>query len=1112
MNLKTALLYFVTVFSIPSVIRWDIAFAQTSATGQLAGTIRDKTGAVLPGVQITAVSGMGLRREALSGGTGDYALQLLPPGQYNLEFALSGFKTLVLEKVVVKVTETTIVNETLDVAAIAQTVNVIASPTLLQTANPTTGRVVEEKTIRDLPLATRNFTQLLALSPGANASVADNSAVGLNSQDVSVNGASRFNNNLQLNGVDSNTIGLNNVFNYPIPATDTLQEFKVQTSLYDASFGRNAGGQIQVLTKSGSNEFHGNAYHFFRNNTLNANNFFLNSTGTRRPLYIRNQFGFTLGGPVRKDRTFFFVSYQGSRERNGAAQGGNISAISSLSLPPGLTDDRSLAGISRASGVAIDQINPVAVALLNARLPEGSFVIPTPQVHAPGVNFTVSAPAKFREDQYNLNLDHAFSMKNTFSAKYFSSWNPVNQGINLAPPGFGANVPGFGGRLSNNNRHLSLSDTHIFSSKMINEARFGFNRVFSLFSPQEPVNARSVGISRFNDSLLPGIPLIGVLGSFRIGPSPIFELRVAVNTFTYGDTLSYSTGRHNMRFGVEFRRSQENAFVDFFQRGQLTFLNFADFVKGNIFLSLAGSGIFRRDFRNTDFDWFVQDDIRVTRKLTINAGLRYEYDGIASDKEGRTVIFDPSQFRQGAPPNGFVLAGNAKPQFRIPGVPLGSDTLVDRDLNNFAPRIGFAYQPFEKRNIVVRGGYGIFYQRVSNQGQFLSFAGPPLAEFSVLVFPTLFGIANFNNPFPALPLAGQFPVTPVVPGTADLLRGVPPISLTSLDPHLRTPYVQQFNVTLQWQAAKDFLFELGYVGTKGTKLLRQVRINQALLASSSQPINGITDSTPFNAALRAPFLGLSPNGLVQVQSSGSSIYHSLQFSVTKRLSKGLQFLASYTVSKSIDDAATMGPDGDASPVATGDQRRLSLNRGLSDFDRTHRFVFSGTYDLPAFRNGTGTIGKALSGWEIAGIATVQSGLPTDIVDSAGGLLFGVTTSRANFAPGATLSSAGEGGSVESRLNHFFNTGAFRPAGLFFGDVGRNILRGPNQRNIDFSVIKRTAIRERQNIEFRAEFLNLFNFVNFANPGSDIAAPQTFGVITNTSTGPRTIQFALKYNF
>lgn len=1087
--------------------------AQTAATGQIAGVVRDSSGALLPGVGVAVFGAAGIERRAMTDDSGAYVIPLLPAGNYRLEFSLTGFEAVHIDRVAVQITETTKVNALLQVAGTKQSVTVTAQTPLVQDNTATTGRVIGEKTIRELPLATRNFTQLLALSPGASASLPDNSAVGLNSLDISVNGASRFNNDFQLNGIDTNAIGLNNVFNYPVPATDSLREFKVQTSLYDASFGRNGGGQIQVITKSGSNEFHGDLYHFYRSNVLNANDFFLNSTGTPRPFFLRNQFGFTLGGPIRKDRTFFFVSYQGTRERNGAARGGNINAISSLALPPGLTNDRSPEAISQASGVPVPEIDPVAMLLLQTHLPGGGLVIPSPQLPAPGVNYTVSVPARFSEDQANLNIDHSFGPNNQVAAKYFTSWNPIDQGINLPPPGFGANVPGFGGHMANDNRNFSLAFTHIFAPDLVNEARLGYNRVFSLFDPKEPLRADSVGISRFNQSILPGIPLIGVLGSFQIGPSPIFQLRVALNTFTYADTLSYTAGRHNLRLGVELRRSQENSRVDFFQRGQILFLSFSDFVRGNIFLSLAGSGNFRRDFRNTDFDWFIQDDFKLSPRLTLNLGLRYEYDGAPVEVSGKNVTFDPAQYRTGLPPNGFVLAGNVSPDLQAGGVPLGSDTLLkDRDLNNFAPRIGFAFRPWRDRNLVIRGGYGVFYQRISNQAFLFSFAGPPFSAFSTLVFPKLFGVADFSHPFPNLPSAGDFPIVPFVPGLAEMAQGVPPISLTAVDPGLRTPYVQQFNLTIQQEFWKNFLFEVGYVGTKGTKLLRQVHINQALLASPEHPVNGITENTPLNATFRAPFLGFAPNGLIQIQSSGDSIYNSLQASLTKRLGRGLQFLASYTYSKAIDDARTSGADGDSNPVATGDQRLLFLNRGLSDFDRTHRFVLSTLYDLPAFRERAGAVGKLLSGWEIAALATLQSGTPIDITDSSGALLYGITTSRASFAPGSTVEDAKRSGSVNDRLNQYFNRAAFQAAGLEFGNAGRNILRGPDQRNLDLSLIKKTSIRESQVLEFRAEFFNIFNTVNFANPGGDISAPATFGVITSTSASPRMIQFALKYRF
>ncbi|RMG52944.1 MAG: hypothetical protein D6723_07885, partial [Acidobacteria bacterium] len=1068
----------------------------------------DQTGALVAGARVTVESESGLRREVTTESDGTYVVPLLPPGTYRLEISLAGFKTYVLEGVVVRITETTVVNAGLEVGQLSEEITVTAESPLLQTETPTTGRVITGKRLTELPLATRNFTQLLALTPGTNVDLPDHTAPGLNTLDVSVNGLNRYNNSFQLNGVDTNAIGINNAFSYPVPAPDALEEFKVLTSLYDASYGRSAGGQINVVTKSGTNEFHGSLYEFLRNDKLNANDFFSNATGARRPKFIRNQFGFTLGGPIIKGRTHFFGSYQGSREVNGAARG---QALSTLALPPLLTDDRTPAGISRASGVPEEEISPIALNLLNARLPDGSLVIPSPQVNRPGTNYSASVPFRFREDQFTVSVDHQLGINDKLSGKFFFTRNPERVGLNVFG---GANVPGFGSRRKNQNRHLALSYQHIFGPTLTNEVRFGLHRLLADFHPNEPITAASVGISRFNTSIFPGIPAIGVLGSFQIGPGGFDQLKTNINTFTYADTLSWVKGRHNMRMGTEIRRIQENGDLPSFHRGSILFLDFASFVRGTIFLTIVGSGISDFAYRNTDFSAFFQDDFKVTPKLTLNLGVRYEFFGSASDIFGRLQTFDPAQYRTGGPPNGFVLAGNARGRFRVPGVPLVSDTLLDsEDPNNFAPRLGFAYRPSAGYRLVIRGGYGLFYDRLSNQPQFFAVGATPFGEFSVSIFPTLFGTATFADPFPDLGLPTDFPKVPVIPDAAQLAAGVTPISGFFMDRHMRTPYVQQWNLTLQYEVADNYLIEVGYVGTKGTKLIRQVKIAQAQLASPTNPINGITENTPANAALRSPFLGFSPDGLHQFQTSGNSTYHSFQASLTKRFSQGLQFLIAYTLGKSLDDRTTLtGLQGDATAFAPGDQTRLFLNKGRSDIDRRHRLVIHGTYDFPSFRSGRGPAGKFLSGWELAWIATLQSGRPIDIVDSNGASLFGVTTSRASFAPGATIESASRGGSVNRRLNRFFNTDAFVPAGFGFGNVGRNILTGPDQRNMDLSIIKRTPIYENHTLEFRAEFFNVFNTVNFANPGNDIASPATFGVITRTSASPRIIQFALKYSF
>ncbi len=1085
----------------------DRADGQSASTGQIMGTVRDPSGAVLPEAHVVVKSPTGLVREVRTDEAGRYVVPLLPPGIYHLEISRTGFKTHVLRDVTVRITETTVADVSLEIGELAETITVKAEDPLLQTDRPTTGRVITGRALTELPLATRNFTQLFALTAGTNVDLPDHSAAGLNTLDISVNGLNRYNNNFQLNGIDTNGIGINNAFSYPVPAPDALQEFKVQTSLYDASYGRSAGGQIVVVTRSGTNEFHGSLYHFLRNDKLNANNFFFNSTGTPRPKFIRNQFGFTLGGPISRDRTYFFGSYQGSRERNGTARG----ALSTLALPPLLTHDRTPAGIARASGVPEAAISPVALRILNARLPDGSFVIPSPQVNRPGVNYSVSVPIRFREDQFTVTVDHQIRANNKLSGRFFFTQNPEKVGLNVF---FGANVPGFGSSLQNNNRHLALSDLHIFSPNLTNEVRVGLHRLAADFHPNEPITAASVGISRFNTAIFPGIPTIGVFGSFQIGPGPFDQLFTVINTFTYADTISYIRGRHHLRMGAEVRRLQENGDLPSFHRGQILFLDFPSFVRGDIFLTLVASGISDFHYRNTDVNAFVQDDIKVSARLTLNLGLRYEFNGAASDKFGRLQTFDPAQYRTGPPPNGFVIAGNARGRFRVPGVPLVSDTIVtSEDPNNVAPRFGFAYRLSETRPIALRGGYGLFYDRLSNQPPFFAVGSIPFGAFDVGVFPTLFRGATFANPFPNLGLPGEFPKVPIVPNAAQLAAGVAPISGFFMDPNMRTPYAQQFGVSLQHEFAKDFLLEIGYVGTKGTKLIQQVRIAQAELASPSRPINGVTENTPANAVLRSRFLGFSPDGLKQFQTSGSSTYHSLQVTVTKRLSGGLQFLAAYTLSKWLDDRTTItGIQGDATAFAPGDQFNLSLNRGRSDLDRRHRLVVSGTYDFPTIAGGRGVLGHLFSGWELAWIAILQSGRPFSVLDSGGASLFGVTTSRASFAPGATLKTALRKGPVNRRLNQFFNTAAFVAAGPGFGNAGRNVLTGPDQRNVDLSLLKRIPIREGQHLEFRAEFFNAFNIVNFANPGSDIATPATFGIITQTSTSPRLVQFALRYSF
>jgi hypothetical protein len=1152
-----------------------LSLAQTATTGQISGVIVDPSGAVIPGAQLILTGDAGLRREAFSDTSGNYLFNLLPPGKYRLEVNAPGFKAVTLEGVTVKITESARVDVGLEVAAAGEKVTVTAQEPLLQTSAPTTGRVVEERTVAQLPLATRNFTQILGLSPGTATYLPDNTAVGRNSQNISVNGGRVTNNNFQINGVDANSMGTNSAPSLSIPAPETIQEFKVQTSLYDASFGRSGGGNIQAVTKSGGNDVHGAVYEYFRNDKLNANNPFLKADGVARPALKRNIFGGTLGGPIRRDKVSFFTSYQGTRERNGASLINSVSSRILITPGPNLTDDRSEQTLLRT--FPVPAINPTALALLNARIPGGRFLTPTPQANG---RYSGSTPSSYREDQFNANVDYRINDKNTLAVKFFF----YNAPQTLVLPSFlggGPNVPGFGNDQKNNGRLLSLQDVHIFSPTILNEVRLGYNFIRVDAFPQEPVTDASVGIMRANANTFPGLPLIRIApaaGGVVIGTSPTIDVRATAPSTTLADVLSITRGRHTVRTGAEIRYNENNYVLNFFTRGQIDFLSFNDFLTGNTFVSVFGNGIGNRSLRATDYNFFAQDDWKVSKKLTLNLGLRYELDLPAYDTRGRIATFDPALYRPrplavgvnpiGPPIGGYVQAGNVISQLNLADALKANKRVVNsKDPHNFAPRIGFAYSPLDSNRLVVRGGYGIFYSRTSFQYITLSVLVPPTYVFGVNVG------APVANPFFPVPSQSQFPA--LVPGVA--------LSGTVFDRNLHTPYIQQFNTSVQYELARDMLLEVGYVGTRGLNLFRQVGINQARLAGPQSPIVNdvtgevITTNMPTNAARRAPLQGVSVNGFFQNQSTAQASYNSLQASLTKRFARGLQFLASYTYAKSIDNASGQGGGagfgGVVNPGAVGEtttilgnQLNNRANRGISDFDRTHRFVLSGLWELPrpSFTDSS-TAGRwLLANWQVGYIITAMSGLPIDIVDTGAGSLYGLSggsapLARPNWAPGASRQTATSG--VPNGF--FLNPAAFaRPVvgagqpipssggraiadalGTDFGDVGRNVLRGPRQTNVDFSIVKRFPVRETKNFEFRVEFFNLFNNVNLANPVSDVNAslslvgttdpatgrvltaadiidpttgrilrPGTFGKVISASNNPRLIQFAFKFNF
>ncbi|HEY0457703.1 MAG TPA: TonB-dependent receptor [Pyrinomonadaceae bacterium] len=1130
------------------------ALTRTQTTGRIAGTVKDQQNALIVGADIAALNqANGEARTAVTDESGNFVVAFLTPGVYRVRIEAGGYNVFTLENVTVRLTETTTINATLGVAGVVtDPITVRTDAPLIKIDNPTLGQLVDGQTAAALPLATRNFTQLFALAPGTSAFLTDNTVVGRNPANVSASGARPSQNNFQINGIDSN-FGFASSRSIADPAPESIDEFKIQTSSYDASFGRAGGANVQIVTRSGTNNLRGTIYDYFADTSLNANNPFLKAAGLPRPVLERNIFGFTLGGAIKKDRAFFFASYQATRERNGAARLGSISSnvlIGQGSLA--LTDDRSRATLLRIfkpvlpNGERARTVNPVALQLLNTRLPSGQFLIPTPQT---GARYSGSAVSRFREDQFNLNFDFRLTTRNLLGAKVFFAHAPQISAI------YGnANVPGFPTPESNDSTLVSVQDVQSFGPNLTNEARIGFNFFVSDLAPQPPFLDSEFGISRPAAQVYPGFPLISIAiaaGGIRFGTSGLNYQQAAWLTPAFADTLSFTRRTHSIRAGFEFRYYLMNINVPILTRGNIVFQNFNDFLLGITQSAALANGISDRALRAADYNFFVQDDWKFSEKLNLNLGLRYELDLPAYDTRGRIAAFDPALYRpsltpNGPPQGGIVQAGNPAagydlpddPTDNLPDVPnVGKRLLKSLDANNFAPRVGAAYAPFSKKPFVLRAAFGIYYSRSALAYLVNNIFLPPF--YSQMILPNT-STENFGSPF-AQNLPTHFPALES------------PVTGISIDRNIRTPYFQQYNAAAQLGISKNTTLEIAYVGSRGLNLFRQVAINQARLTA--------TNNTPAiaNVQNRAPFQGVGVGGsFLQDQSTAQSTYNSLQLNLTRRLSRGLQFQASYTFSKSIDNASggtgagTNGLTDTQTNIDTGaivgNQLDNRANRGLSNFDRRHRFVSSFIWQLPrpAFINHS-KIGRALfSGWQIAGIVTAMSGLPVDVVDSQ----------AASFYLGAN--GGGARPNFDSRFSptenvphgYYFNPFAFRrpivapgqpipssnntaiagAVGTDFGNVGRNILPGPNQFNTDFSVSKRFRPNNAKNIEFRIDFFNLFNTVNFANPISNFAAvaqsggvldaagnisenkPGDFGKLVSTSNNPRIVQLALKFNF
>ncbi|HEX5702558.1 MAG TPA: carboxypeptidase regulatory-like domain-containing protein [Pyrinomonadaceae bacterium] len=1037
--------------------------------GSVRGTVYDPNRAVVVGATITLTGQeTSETRTTTSGDEGGYAFSSLRPGRYRLTVSATNFATFSPEI-------TLLVNQELRVDAELQPQG-MSDPYVLVSARDdvkretaSQGTVIENRQIQGLPLDGRNFFELALLVPGAVPPAQGSAGSVRGDFAFSVNGAREDSNNFLLDGVYNvdpklNTFGVR-------PPVDAIREFENLTSTYDASFGRSAGAQVNVVLKSGSNDLHGSIFEFHRNGALDARNLFV-PANEPSPKYIRNQFGFSIGGPIRKDKTFFFADYEGTRSREGITRVTNVPTLAER------TGDfsQSLFGVPIIPGTGVPfpggsipgaAINPIGRNI--------AALYPLPNRPDPFANFVSSPIQQDRNDHFDVRIDHLLNSRSSWAFRY--SFGDRDLFEPFAGPGLSL-VPGYGNDVTRRSQNAMISETHVFSPALVNDLRFAFNRVASAVRQENQGTSvnQAVGMPELSSNPRDfGLSFITITGFSPLGHEGNNPQNSVTNTFQILDSATYARGSHLWKFGGDIRLVQQNAFRDVQSRGLLQFSPFGQITfnaLGDLLLGLPlVTGGARVDnaqhLRSNSYNLFVNDSVRVTRNLTLIGGLRYEYNTPPVDAFDRATIFDPAT-------GGLVPVGTA-------GVPRSG---FHSDKNNFAPRVGFAWTIGDEGNTVVRGGYGVYYdQSALAPGEALYFNAP---YFDFNLFFQIPGLPlTVNNPFPAF-----FPFAL-------------PDSALAIQRDLRTAYMQHWSGSVQQQIGRSRVLEVSYVGSKGTKLLSARDINQP------QP-SALPPGLPF-VPRPNPFF----DDITQIESRANSRYDSLQARFQQRLDFGLALLGSYTWSKSEDDASNFfSSAGD--PNFPQDSYNLRPERGPSNFDTRHRFVLSYSYDLPfgkgkRYLTDDGWVSKLLSGWQTLGIVTLQSGRPFTVallpeIDNSGTgrsvLGFGAND-RPNVSGDPNLSSPS--------ADRWFNTAAFAfPAPGTFGNAGRNILRGPGYQNVNASLVKNTLLTERLNLQFRAEAFNLFNHPNLNLPDNFLGSP-TFGRITS-ARDPRHLQFGVKLLF
>ena len=1061
------------------------SFAQTFR-GTILGTVTDPNGAVVPNATITAKNvGTGIERSTTTDTFGNYTLAELQTGTYELKAQASGFQIATVSNVVVEVSAERRVDVSLAVTG-SETTVIVSTNTPVETTTNTLGGTISTQEVADLPVNGRDFTKFLTMVPGATGdpSGATDSpgSFGL----FSANGNRGRANNFLLDGTDMNDgyrnlPAINEAGVFGTPATilpvEAISEAAILSN-FEAEYGRNSGAIVNIVTKSGTNNFHGSLFEFFRNNALDARNLF-NPKPDSQTAFRNNQFGGSLGGPIILNRTFFYFAYEGQRER--------VGLNSSARVP----DPREIAELGGAS-------NPVIAALLK-RNPWPAPNRPLPLFDDTGApNLFVTTRASNDVDSLIGKIDHQFDKNNQLTGRYF--FGNSDQSFPLAILG-GNVLPGYNTVTPTRVSVVSLSYLRVLSPTQVNEARFGYNRFRQGFFPEDSdFDPRTIGLN--NGIAGPqdfGLPFINVSGFASIG-STLSVPRARVDTNWQAlDNFSWKLARHDLKFGYEFRRTFVNAFFDAGYRGRMNFDSLEDFLSGTLAGGRSARGDSRRGTFQNSHGGFVQDTFRWRPKLTLNLGVRWDYFGVIDEERKRFSNFDPVK--------GLVLEGTG-----------GLDKLYGSDWNNFSPRIGAAWDLDGKGKTVLRAGWGLFYDSFSQ-------------DFFVGQLPF-----NTFNPGPAYNPVGpsailfSFSTVPQIEPGVSIYTDFLDSDVFAVDRNLRTPYVQNYNFNIQRELFSNGVLEVGYVGSNGTKLFRYRDINQP-------PNPAVTTARPFDNGPFAPSGGTFFY-VNHLETSANSNYNALQASFTIRNRRGWSSTVNYNWSHSIDNASD-GQDYVANATQPDDSFRSDHERANSNFDSRHRFVWTFTYDIPSFAPSHPWLGE---GWQLNGVLTLRSGNPFHLNYNFTGDFNGTGEffGRPDLIgdPFAGTGSADRFLNLAAFKTPctLDDEGNCLPGSFHFGTLGRNSLPGPNYRNFDLSLFKTTAITEQVKVQFRIETFNLFNHPNLSSPllpsfiadaafnGLD-AEGRGIGFLPITVTpdvgignpflgggGPRNIQFALRLLF